>query len=81
MILDKSEEHTKENHKYLHGIHSLLHDTHVFCLGLISVEQCDMLLQGQKSILQSGAQRDFKNMCSQYYTTHWFSGSFAAHQP
>jgi len=29
----------------------------LFCFILTSIELCDMLLQGQKSILQSGAQR------------------------
>jgi len=57
VILDKSEEHIKENHKYLHGLHSLLPDIPLFYLVLISVEECDMLLQGQKSILQSEAHR------------------------
>lgn len=80
MILDKSEEHIRENHKYLHGIHSLLPHIPLFCLTLISVEQCAMLLQGQKSILQSGAHR-FQKQLSAITPTHWFSCSFAAQQP
>jgi hypothetical protein len=62
MILDKSEAHIEENHKYLHGINSLLPDIHLFCLVPISGKQCDMLLQGQKSMLKYGAHRISKTV-------------------